>query len=249
MSDRWVLVSDVDGTLLGHDEATARFAEYYAANRDWLTVVYNSGRFYVSLMESVASTPLPTPDCIIGGVGTEIRKPPEGCTVGQWERHIAESWDHTLVRELLDGIPGLELQPEEFQSPFKVSYYYPDASRDALDALEARIRARGIVPRIIYSSRIDLDVLPARADKGKAAAYLAQEWEVPFERVIVSGDSGNDTALFQQGFRGIVVGNAQDELKRERHPDTYQAQASFADGVLEGLQYWTAGEGSNKSCT
>lgn len=31
--------------------------------------------------------------------------------------------------------------------------------------------------------------------------------------VIVCGDSGNDLGMFESGFKGIIVGNAQDELK------------------------------------
>ena len=44
--------------------------------------------------------------------------------------------------------------------------------------------------------------------------------------------------MFEQGFRGIVVGNAHPELKALNGSDIYQAEGEFAWGVLEGLEHW-----------
>jgi hydroxymethylpyrimidine pyrophosphatase-like HAD family hydrolase len=44
--------------------------------------------------------------------------------------------------------------------------------------------------------------------------------------------------MFHVGFRGIVVGNAQPELRALVEPHIYHATAPFAAGVLEGLDYW-----------
>ncbi len=52
------------------------------------------------------------------------------------------------------------------------------------------------------------------------------------------GDSGNDLSMFARGFRGVVVGNAQQELKSMTHPDIYHSDRSFAAGVMEGLEHW-----------
>jgi hydroxymethylpyrimidine pyrophosphatase-like HAD family hydrolase len=91
---------------------------------------------------------------------------------------------------------------------------------------------------LVYSSNRDLDVLPRGVDKGAAAAFLANEWNYPAARVIVSGDSGNDLAMFQAGFHGIVVGNAHSELKQLDSADVFHADSSYAAGVLQGLQHW-----------
>ena len=84
----------------------------------------------------------------------------------------------------------------------------------------------------------DLDVLPAGVDKGTAAVFLAKHWGVPRERVIVCGDTANDLSMFEQGFCGIVVGNALPELRALRSPRVYHARGRFAAGVEEGLRYW-----------
>jgi hydroxymethylpyrimidine pyrophosphatase-like HAD family hydrolase len=62
--------------------------------------------------------------------------------------------------------------------------------------------------------------------------------------VVVSGDSGNDVEMFvppRDGspYRGIVVGNADADLKRLKGEHIYHAQAACAAGVLEGLRFWS----------
>ncbi len=238
MEKVWLLVSDVDGTMLGDDEALARLAQWYEGHREVLRLAYASGRFFNSVVESIETTSLPEPDAIIGGVGTDINIYPSGGMIEEWHKKIGRNWDARRLRELLSGRAGLERQPEEFQSPFKVSYYLTDASPDDLLALKNEVRETSIEAHVVYSSGRDLDFLPAGANKGTAAAFLSSIWNIPADDVIASGDSGNDRALFEQGFLGIVVGNAHEELKRLCSSRVYHARHPFAAGVLEGLRYW-----------
>ena len=246
----YLLVSDVDGTLLGptdEDHAALRtFVEWFDRHRtgdERLGVVLSSGRFPASILDSVRDSDLPTPDGLIGGVGTEIRlRVADG---DDFEEPFAawtdsfEEWDAGKVRDALADTPGLEDQPAEFQSPHKVSYYYRDASEGQVSRLARSVADAGIPARVVYSSDRDLDVLPAAADKGNAAKFLAAHLGVPFRRVIVAGDSGNDAAMFTGEFRGVVVANALPELRGVRHTHVYKANARCAAGVLEGVRYWT----------
>lgn len=238
MSGRILLVSDVDGTLLGDEAATERFAAWCRARGDGLLLVYASGRFFASVVESIRTTSLPRPHAIIGGVGTDIRLYPSGDVLSAWHRSFDSAWNAGRVREVLAGEPGLVAQPAEFQSAHKVSYFLPDASGTRLRELDRKLSGASIPADVIYSSRRDLDVVPAGANKGTAAAFLARTWDLSWEQVMVSGDSGNDLALFRQGFRGIVPANGHEELKALPSATTYQAAAPYAAGVLEGLEYW-----------
>jgi hydroxymethylpyrimidine pyrophosphatase-like HAD family hydrolase len=98
--------------------------------------------------------------------------------------------------------------------------------------------AAGLAVEMVYSSNRDLDILPAGVNKGSASRYLASYWDIPSQRIAVAGDTGNDESMFLQGFRGIVVDNAQEELKAMSSPDIYQSRETFADGVIDGIAHW-----------
>ncbi len=237
MEDRNLLISDVDGTLLGHPESLQRFCDWLEPRRDRLRLVYASGRFFDSVVESVRKTGLPAPDAIIGGVGTEVRAYPTGEPLGEWLADLS-GWYRLNICATLAGYEEVTLQPAEFLSDFKISYFVHDADRRQIDAYQQQLAAVGCEVEMVYSSSRDLDVLPRGVNKGAAAGYLARLWETPPESVYVFGDSGNDRSLFDRGFRGTVVGNAQPELRSLTSRDVYQARQPYAAGVLEGLRHW-----------
>lgn len=237
MADRFLIVSDVDGTLLGDDGALEELTAWLQVRREKVRLAFSSGRSPASQRESIAETGLPEPDALVGNVGTRIELYAQPEPLPGWPR-LRGPWDASVVRHTLSGAEGLELQPEEFLSPFKISYYFHDASQSQLSELQARLEEAGQSVRIVYSSNRDLDVLPAGIDKGAAAAYLAETWNVSRDRVIVCGDTANDLSMFQQGFLGVVVGNALPELRSLDSPRVYLAEGHFAAGVMEGLQHW-----------
>jgi mannosylfructose-6-phosphate phosphatase len=234
-----LLVSDLDYTLLGDDRATEQFGHWYRGARDQLRLAYSSGRFCESMAESVRSSGLPEPDALIGGVGTEICLLPLQTRIGGWPPEV-DGWNEAGIRAVLAAYRELKPQPAPLLSKFKISYYGYDLSDAFLRHLRRQLVALGHHAEIIYSSHRDLDILPAGANKGTAAAHLAQYWKIDPERVIVAGDSGNDREMFRHGFRGIVVGNAQPELQELKNPSIYHATGRFAAGVIEGLNYWLA---------
>jgi hydroxymethylpyrimidine pyrophosphatase-like HAD family hydrolase len=126
------------------------------------------------------------------------------------------------------------------QAEFKLSYYAHNLSQEFLDGLAMQLAEAGQQVEMVYSSSRDLDFLPAGINKGTAASQLAAIWGFQPWQVLVSGDTGNDRAMFAQGFRGIVVANAQQELKRLQAPTIYHSKTGFAAGVQEGMEFWTA---------
>ncbi|MCP4519624.1 MAG: HAD hydrolase family protein, partial [Delftia sp.] len=90
--------------------------------------------------------------------------------------------------------------------------------------------------RIVVSYNEYGDVLPAPQGKGNAARFLQQGLGLDPKRVVVAGDSGNDSEMFDTGFQGIVPHNALDELKAvARRPWHYHSPLPVARGVLDGL--------------
>jgi len=235
-----MLVTELDGTLLGDAAALERFVRWWQRTGGRTRLVYTSGRSYGSVLGCLRSSGLPQPDAIISSVGTSVRLFPSGLPLLDWSARWWASWSASRVHQALAGFPELRPQPSEEQSEFKISYYWSDGSPASLARIRARLAEAGQHAELIYSYGVNLDIVPAGMNKGGATEFLARRWDIPRERVIACGNSGNDRSLFLQGFRGIVVANAQPELKSLRLPTIYFAAASQADGILEGLNHWAA---------
>ena len=93
----YLLISDLDDTLLGDDQALRRFHDFYQAEcGDMLDLIYASGRFAESIRNDVLTTDLPDPVYIIGGVGSEIRRFEDDSGVAEWEKLISEGAEFHL---------------------------------------------------------------------------------------------------------------------------------------------------------
>lgn len=237
---RYLLISDLDDTLLGDEAALTRFRDFYAntcASR--FVLAYASGRFYDSIRKDIETTDLPEPDYVLGGVGSDLRHYPDGESDSEWIEHISANWSAEKVRHILKEYARLEPQPEDSQSDFKVSYDYADADSEALNRLQADLKAAGLRTKLIYSSNRDLDVLPEKVDKGQAGAFLAKRLGIDGARVLGAGNSGNDATLFEHGFKGIAVANAHEELLQlADKTGAYASPEGYADGVRDGINHW-----------
>ena len=233
-----LIISDLDDTLLGDDAGLRRFAAWYDEMRPRFRLAYSSGRFLRSIRRSIAESALPEPDAIICGVGTEIYEHGNEIPIEGWPRTTGESWNADTVHAVCRGFEELQPQAEEFQSRCKISFFGRGLDEAYLARLRQSLEAAGQQVTVIYSSDRDLDILPARTHKGAAAGYLADHWGIDRRQVIVAGNSGNDAMMFHEGFRGIIVGNAQPELRTLTGPRIYHAAASYAAGVVEGLDHW-----------
>jgi len=237
-----LLASDLDGTLLGNPEAARRFKVVWEdidpTRRPMLC--YSSGRLVSDIQALLRSEPLPPPDFIIGGVGTQLFDCARAASVEDFAKRFREGWDLARIEEVLASFPGVTRQPAEFLHPYKSSWYLPQASTETLEDLRARLAAMGLDVSLVYSSSRDLDVLPASTDKGRALEWLCARISLPLSEVLVAGDTANDSSMFLlPGVRGIVVENAQPELHEAvLHLPTFGAARAFADGVVEGLAHF-----------
>lgn len=234
--------TDLDGTLLGNPEAARRFRAAWVSlpEGDRPLLVYNSGRLVPDMRDLVQQGLLPAPDYYIGGVGTEIHDGRHDQPLDDFHDALNEGWDRDRVEAIMREIPKAEPQPHHWQNPHKSSWYLDRAEPEALTQIQNRLRDVGLHTAVVYSSQRDLDVLPVNATKGGALAWLCAQLEIPLNRVLVAGDTGNDSGMFLlPGVRGIIVQNAQPELLEATvRVACYTARQIMADGVLEGLCHY-----------
>jgi sucrose-6F-phosphate phosphohydrolase len=232
---RWLFVADVDDTLLGDDASLEELMACLAA-AEQVTAVYNSSRPCASLRETLAQNPrLRPPHYLIGALGTEIEDGATGAPLTNYQAHLRPGWQRPAIHALLQAM-GFTPHPDKFQTPFKASYDVPDEA--AYRAARERLATAVLPAKLIFSGGKNLDIIPVTAGKGRVIQFLQRWLGIPGERVVVAGDSGNDVDMFIPPFRGIIVGNADPDLRALAGPTVYQAQAPYAAGVLEGLRYW-----------
>ncbi len=240
-----VVVADLDGTLLGDDAALARFRSWLAPRRAEHRLIYASGRSLASVQGLVQAGSLPQPDAVISNVGVEIWDAAGRPWPGWSERF--DGWQADRVREALRPLTWLEPQAEIFQSRLKASYHVRAMTSTHRSDIERTLGHAGLRATLVYSGGIYLDLLPPQAGKGVAARFLAREWAIPATDVLAFGDSGNDAELLTSGFRGTVVANALPELRDAVGDDVYWSPKAYADGVLDGIRFWSARAGSRVS--
>lgn len=242
----WLLVTDIDGTLIGERDSTLALRDAVIAERDRLSRfgarlywVINTGRTRDSTHEVLLENgfELDEFDALVTCVGAELflGPEPEACT-NYHAALSASGFDPARVRAALGGLSFLSLQPDSEQRPHKVSYHAPDEPQ-----LRGRVAlALSQLPfetHCVYAHDNYLDIAPYNGAKGGAVQHLLQQWGLPSQRVVAAGDSGNDLSMLDRGWHGIVVGNGHAQLAALRgSPRVYFARAHYAGGIHEGLR-------------
>ncbi len=238
--DRRLLVTDLDGTLTGGDgEGRQDLRVSLQEVRESFLLVYVSGQTLYEQLEAIEKNQLLLPDYIVSSVGTEIHRMPGEHPLDEWYRYIQAGFGREEILAFLAEVaPYLELQPEQHQTPLKVSYFWENASSESLSELQRTLMAANLPVKLVYSAGVYLDVIPERAGIGAAVKFLVDSLVLAPNQVFVCGNSGNDIDLFQYGFRGIVVGNATQELKKAVELRAYFSHSTYAQGLLEGLKHY-----------
>jgi sucrose-6-phosphatase len=248
-----LLVTDLDHTLVGDDAALAQLNSWLSAHRATWHWVYATGRSYVSAKQLQAEVGLLEPDYWVTGVGSEIYSRTDGDMDGDmegdggcdriWSEKLSTDWHYPTVAQIAAQFSELIPQEESTQNPWKCSFELslPNAE-EILAQLQESLNRSGLATQIIYSSYKHVDILPKAGNKGNAMQYLMTKLNQSPQDTLACGDSGNDISLFEQGTKGVIVGNAQTELLTwhadNPHPRLFLAQAHCAGGILEALAHW-----------
>lgn len=233
-----MIITDLDNTLTGDDEALAEFVEIVQTN-EHIGLGISTGRRLDSALDLINELGLPKPDLLDTDAGTQLHYG-EGLTPDRsWRKQIGYAWDPDRIREVLGEVSGIRLQPDASQSEFKISYIVD--SRDSVTATKIKkiLREAKIRAKVIMSLEMYLDIIPVRGGSDMTMRHVLWKWGFAPENVLVAGDSGNDAGMLLGGSLGVVVGNFSKELTRlKNRPRIYFANASHAAGILEGIKYY-----------
>lgn len=261
-SNRDILVSDLDGTLIPfpdvrqHEEDLARLRQLRATHD--FTLIFATGRSFHSVQNALKQHSLPVPDWIICNVGTSIYKK-SGDSFSNLHAYcgkldeICAGVDRKEVESALEPLKGLKLQPEENQSDFKISYWCEESELHRFVDQVKEIRRRNSFPYTClgsvdpFNKRGLVDILPAEVDKAYALSWLSESLDLTADRILYAGDSGNDLAALVRQYASVVVGNASEKLRTEvlkllseynNEGTCYFAKSFATSGVLEGMKHY-----------
>ena len=246
---QWILASDIDNTLTGDSQALKQLSSRIASLRQQkqLALFLTTGRTLDEVLRGFEEENIPKADAIISQVGTEIYVPPFSPKIkplAEWDTFLRKQFSREQAVGFIDNIEGAQIQSERYNTPLKVSYFLdktPDPEQ-AVEQVKQQVAAAGNGYQVVWSSGKHLDILPAAAGKGNAIRFLISFLGLAPQQVITAGDSGNDRSMLDEFDGGIIVANAQPELKSLKHEahqtSFYFAAGKYAAGVAEGLRHF-----------
>ncbi|GAB4287085.1 MAG: HAD-IIB family hydrolase [Ignavibacteriaceae bacterium] len=235
-----LIVSDIDYTLLGDDQALEEFVHLLRNSPKSTGFAVATGRVINSAFEVLQQNNVPLPDVFITSVGSEIYYNYKGSLIYSkgWDAHLSHQWKREEIVKVLSRFSFLQYQEEETQRKFKISYYTSDVPEQIEMVKDALIKSK-LKANVIFSHGQFLDILPYRASKGKAIRYLSYRWNIPYENILVAGDSGNDKEMLKGDLLGVVVGNYSPELEvLKGSKRIYFASRHYAGGIIEGINHY-----------
>ena len=238
-----LLVSDIDGTLIGCADSVDAFCLWHEAHSD-VAFAVATGRSFHSAMAVLAQQQAPRPEIMITSVGSEIYyRDPRGGTYSRdtdWDAIIAAGWDRASIAAIVRHEGGLTQQALLEQRRFKLSYF-ANCDPGAATRIKTLLERHGHSCSIIQSHGRYLDILPLGASKGTAVEHVRRRLGLKPRQVYVAGDSGNDIEMLRACPHAIIVGNYSDDLAA--HPDLahgYVAVGHHARGIIEGVTHFRA---------
>ena len=235
-----VLVTDLDGTLLGGSTPERRrFYRWLAQQRERVLHVFCTGRDLGSIARVLREDEpigLAAPHLVIGDVGCTVACGASLLPLPLAVDPIEARWRELKGRlaPLLENQPGLSPQP--LSSNRRLAYY---VDLEHLDPrLITRLEAEGA--DCLVSDNRYFDVLPAGVNKGTTLLALLEWLEADPATVVTAGDTLNDLAMFETGLMGVMVGNAEPDLVAAlpRLPQVYRARGEGCAGIAEGLRHF-----------
>jgi sucrose-phosphate synthase len=235
-----VVVVELDQLLRDGAQFLGRFLEQVKRHRRRVGFGIVTGRGLKAGLQVLKRHRISTPDVILAALGTELYYGRELSPDEAWADHIDHLWAPRTLRRVLDGLPGLKLQPQTDQRRFKLSYYVDAEKAPDLDEINRLLRQAEQSVHVALSHGQYLDLTPPRASKGFALRWVAEVWDIPLERILVVGGTASDEDMLRGNTLGAVLANPHaEELSALQELDNvhFTTQEGPA-GVLEAIAHY-----------
>lgn len=233
---RWLLCTDLDGTVLGDETGESAFRLWAEGVRDKVALAYVTGRSIESVRELIETGRIPQADYASTAVGTEVwdLRDPQN-RLGRHYRELADPrWPAERYRELGHS-EATPLQGPSGQGPFKASFFW-NGEAPALEDFYRRLDPLHDHHVQVTHSQF-LDVLPHCFSKGQALRFLCAASGIDRKHCVAAGDMEHDLDMLLAAGQAILPGNALGNLKAALQDSAaFFADSREALGLLEGLK-------------
>jgi sucrose-phosphate synthase len=117
-----LLVSDIDNTLLGDEKSLNRLMRAIKEAPVKVAFGVATGRHLESAKRVLDEWGVKKPNLAICSVGSEIFSGPNLVPDQGWSKYLDHRWDPEGIHRAMEEVPGIELQSQENQARFKISY-------------------------------------------------------------------------------------------------------------------------------
>jgi hydroxymethylpyrimidine pyrophosphatase-like HAD family hydrolase len=227
-----LLATDLDGTFLGGTNAHKQQLYRLIQDTPGMKLIFVTGRGLGSVLPLLHDTEIPTPDYIICDVGATVLNGKTLEPIQPLQSHIEKKWPgSTLARQKLKQVKGLRYQ--EVPQNRRCSFFL-DTQTDLPHLNQV---ASDLGCDVLISAGKFIDVLPRGVNKGSTLTKLIGLLNLAPGHILVAGDTMNDLSLYETGYKGVVVGDAEDLLLDAVSglKSVYIAENSGAGGILEAI--------------
>ncbi|AQZ95388.1 glucosylglycerol-phosphate synthase [Halopseudomonas phragmitis] len=230
-----LLATDLDGTLLAGDPENRQRLYQLINAHPGINLVFVTGRGLEVVVPLLSDPAIPAPDYIICDVGATIVDGRTLQPVYPLQQMIEDCWPGELqVLAALADKPGLERQsvPQQRRCSFFCS---PEAVTEQLQALASELGCD-----LLFSAGMYLDCLPRGVNKGSTLRRLVEHLQIAVDDVLVAGDTLNDLSMYEQGFKGVCVGDSEAGLLEAttEQARVLHARLSGCGGILEAFAHF-----------
>ena len=236
----FVLATDLDGTFLGGDAmARQEFYQWIETHRARVGLIFVTGRDPEFIRDLCRDRGVPTPEYVVGDVGTTIASMSRDhhiSPIPELEAQIADAWGDAgaRIKDALSGLSGLTLQPTDFR--YRVSFDLEAATFDPRAV--ALVEDMGL-DALISDNRF-FDVLPKGISKGPTLRRLLDHLKIDESRTLVAGDTMNDLSMLTVGLPAVAVGNSEAALVEQiaGAETVYHANGPGVTGIAEAISHF-----------